>query len=654
MGKVRGFLAREKIATLLLVLSVALTLAAYGRVLSFPFMFDDLIHLRWLEGRGVFEGWTFAKGLQHYRPLVLSLWAASGRLFGAHNPWPLHLLSLLLHVGNACLVGWLAYQVVPGPRAAVAATALFATFPFSYQAIPSPGSQSKPLSTFLILLACLLYWRGRSRRSRALVAATGVPALLAPFAYEAAVTIGGYILLMEYLLCRRKHVDSPSPWSFLFILIGPLFAGIRALVPCSADPVVFPGWEALWQNSIYFAQALTWPMSLLAKPLMRWTGLRDQTATALVAYPSLALLGLLFLWRRRADALLAAIAVFCLGLAVQWVILPFGYVIDGPRILYAASVGVALLWAGLLTMPPSSQHSAAGRVVAGFALVAMLAWSLGFIGKRIGLCDVGLAVLSEASAKVVEAEEVQLFINLPSWLAPRDRGFALGHEGYLLLPMYTGTGLDDFVRANTGVESQVWVESLPDIRREWKALIGYHAPASTMEALAQHIRRAGRVWTLAYAEDSLHIVEAGSVTTEPTSEGSYEPPALAIYADAVALQEIDARLAGSELTVELHWRSRQVLPGPYTVFVHLYASDGQLLAQADGLPLGGTFPLRLWECGDMVRDVRHIELPEGLDPSECSLGVGLYRTDTGERAPAMDWQGRELAGEMLREEVWLP
>ncbi len=59
----RGFLAREKIATLLLVLSVALTLAAYGRVLSFPFMFDDLIHLRWLEGRGVFEGWTFAKGL---------------------------------------------------------------------------------------------------------------------------------------------------------------------------------------------------------------------------------------------------------------------------------------------------------------------------------------------------------------------------------------------------------------------------------------------------------------------------------------------------------------------------------------------------------------------------------------------------------------
>jgi len=174
-----------------------------------------------------------------------------------------------------------------------------------------------------------------------------------------------------------------------------------------------------------------------------------------------------------------------------------------------------------------------------------------------------------------------------------------------------------------------------------------------MEALAGPIRRAGCVWILAYAEDSLHIVEAGSVTTEPIPEESDQPPVLAVYADAVALQEIDARLAGSELTVELHWRSRQVLPGPYTVFVHLYASDGQLLAQADGLPLGGTFPLRLWECGDMVRDVRHIELLEGLDPTECAIGVGIYRSDTGERAPAIDWRGEALSDGMFRHRVRL-
>jgi len=55
----------------------------------------------------------------------------------------------------------------------------------------------------------------------------------------------------------------------------------------------------------------------------------------------------------------------------------------------------------------------------------------------------------------------------------------------------------------------------------------------------------------------------------------------------------------------------------------------------------------------MVRDVRHVELPEGLDPSECSLGVGLYRSDTGERAPAIDWRGEALSDGMFRHRVRL-
>ena len=162
--EVRGRDRGAQIAALVLAVSLALTWIAYGPVLSFPFLFDDLIHLRWLEGRSILEGWANARGLQHYRPLTFSLWVASGKLFGPHNPWPLHLLSLLLHAGNASLAGWLAYRVVPRAeeRAAAAgaasAAALFAAFPLSYQAIPSPGSQSKPLSTFLILLACLLYW----------------------------------------------------------------------------------------------------------------------------------------------------------------------------------------------------------------------------------------------------------------------------------------------------------------------------------------------------------------------------------------------------------------------------------------------------------------------------------------------------------------
>jgi hypothetical protein len=216
-------------------------------------------------------------------------------------------------------------------------------------------------------------------------------------------------------------------------------------------------------------------------------------------------------------------------------------------------------------------------------------WGLVFITERIDLCRIGLLVLSEASAKVTQAveEEVQLFVNMPSWLAPRRNSFALGHEGYTVLPEYTDTGLDDFVYANTGIKREVWAKSFPDTRRHWRALIG-------------------------------------------------------------SLRKIRIDAAGSELKVDLHWRLLQAMKEPYTVFVHVYSEDGRLLAQGDGLPLGGLFPFRLWKPGDMVHDIRYVTLPEDLDPSEYAVGIGLYRSDTGERAPAIDGKGRMLAEEMLR------
>ena len=649
MEKIRR-LPRERVIVLLLVaLGSSLTLIAYWPTLHFPFTFDDPIHLRWLEGRGVLEGWTDAKELQRYRPLLLSLWTVSGRLFGPHNPYPLHLLTLLLHVSNGCLAGWLAYQFTSDILAAVCATALFTTFPFSYQAIPSPGSQSKPLSTFLVLLACSLYWEGRSRHSKGWMAASVLPALLAPFAYEATVTVGGLLILMECLLWRRGIVDRPSPRSLLFLLIGPLFVGVWALVPKSSDLASFPGWEALWQNSVYFAQALTWPLSLLARPLMKWTGLHDQTATTLVAYPAFALLLYFFMRRQRTDAFLAYVAWYVLTLAVQWTILPFRYVIDGPRILYPASVAVAWIWADLLTMLGAAAPRWVGRAVAGTMLVTTVSWGLVFIIERIDLCRVGLSVLSDASARVVDQqdEQAQLFINMPSWLAPQRSSFALGHEGYTLLPEYSDVSLAGFTYANTGVKREAWVQSFPDTRQQWKALIGYHGSDSSPEELADRIRRAGPVWILGYTETGLELVKVGSVTAAIPARGE-EAADLSLFGGAVALRKMRIQGTGLELTVELSWRSCQALRDPYTVFVHVYADDGRLVAQGDGLPLGGTFPTHFWEPGDDVRDIRTIILPTGLLPGEYVIGIGLYRSDTGERALATGGEGDILGENMLR------
>ncbi len=112
---------------------------------------------------------------------------------------------------------------------------------------------------------------------------------------------------------------------------------------------------------------------------------------------------------------------------------------------------------------------------------------------------------------------------------------------------------------------------------------------------------------------------------------------------------------GAEVT--LLWRAPATAEGvaalaPYTVFVHLYDGAGALAAQADGVPLGGTLPFTAWQPGDVIRDVRRLSL--AVPPGDYTLGVGLYRGDTGERAPALGADGARLADDVITMPVSLP
>ncbi len=620
----------------ILALSVALTYMAYGQVLFFPFLFDDIIHLRWLEGRGLLDIWSDASRMQHYRPLVVSLWALSRDIFGAHNAQPLHLLSLFLHIANGCLVGWLAKRILEDSFAALAATALFVSFPFSYQVMPSPGSQSKHLSTFLILLACVLYWRGRPRRSAWRVAAGGCT-LLAPFAYQAAVTGGGFLILIECLLRQQGKTERFNPYTGLFVLLGVPFIIAWGLVPSSSDPLSFPGWEALWQSSIYFLQGLTWPLALFAKPLMGWTGLSDGIATALVTYVAFVALGV-WAWRRgHLERFTAFSTWYALALLVQWVTLSFRYVIDGPRILYTASVGMALLWADAL-MWLFHRDLFFGRVLGTSLLMAFTVWGTCFAGERIDLCRGALGALEEAReyALRARAEEELLFVNMPSWLAPAEEAFALGHEGYTLLPPYYGVGLDDYVYVNEGVHRRIRMGSAPEIRQPWKARIGYHGGKEKGELLDK-IRASDRVWILGYAPHDLTCVYVGGMEKETPGDGI-----AVLFGERIALHRVALQRSGETLTTTLYWEVRQPLEEPYTIFVHLYDKEGGMVAQADGFSLGGTFSPASWERGNVIRDVRHLDAPREDDLAGWRLGVGFYHLQTGERLPGVDPKGVDL------------
>lgn len=624
----------------LVAVGALLTWAAYDLVVGFPFLFDDLIHLRWLAGRSVASVWVDVEEMQHYRPLVISLWAISQRLFGAHNAVPLHWLTLFLHALNGMLAGLLAREATDKDWAGVLAAALFVTFPFSYQVMPSPGSLSKPISTLLILGAVLLYCRGRILRRPVFVGLAVVLAILCPFAYEAGLTAGGYLVLAEFLLWRTRRTERFRAEVFLAVLSAAPFLFAWYKVPQTGEPIAFPGWEALWQSSVYFVQALTWPVALLAKPLMHSTGLSDGNATALVGYLALAAILVVYLLRRRLSVLWLVLGWYLLSLGVQWVTLSFRYVIDGPRILYAGSVTVALLWADLATMAwewPTLPRKV-GLSVGTLAVIAMSVWGVCFCRQRMLLCQDTVSLLQQASRQAIDApsEERLLFVNLPSWFAPDETGFALGHEGYTIMPPYYDIGLDDFLLVNYGVERETVERGFADIRQEWRAELNYHGQEGGPAELAQAVREAGRVFVTTYHEGELSSSYVGGKGEQGKGADSFQ----ALYGESIALTGAGYRQGEDHLVVTLDWHCLSALEGPYTVFVHLYSSDGALLSQADGIPLGGVFSFAYWQPGDAMRDVRYLPLP--TDQESAVVGVGLYRSDTGERAVTVDGTGRTL------------
>ena len=135
-------------ALLLAALALGGTLLLYGEALRLPFLFDDMIHMRWLEGETLSSIWTGAEGLGYYRPLTMSVWKLDDLLLGANDPLRLHLLNLLLHALNGALTAFIAWRAFLGRGRiafALLSMLLFLTFPFSYQAVPSTSSLSKPL-----------------------------------------------------------------------------------------------------------------------------------------------------------------------------------------------------------------------------------------------------------------------------------------------------------------------------------------------------------------------------------------------------------------------------------------------------------------------------------------------------------------------------
>lgn len=124
------------------------------------------------------------------------------------------------------------------------------------------------------------------------------------------------------------------------------------------------------------------------------------------------------------------------------------------------------------------------------------------------------------------------------------------------------------------------------------------------------------------------------------------------FGDVVTLLGYDvspaAVRAGEDVTVTFYWQPLRTVSHNYTVFVHLFGADNDLVGARDTYPGLGRDPTMLWTPEEIIVDA--IPIPTDLDASApilLDIEAGLYDLEADERLPIQDAAGNPIGYPIL-------
>ena len=625
------------------ILAIWLSFYLYANSLSLPFIQEDSSHIRWLSWHNPIEPFFGAKGAPAYRPLGKSIIKVWYLLLGRHDRAWLRFHNIALNSLNIALTGVLATWLERGRRGywtGGIAALLFGVLPFSYQAIPWINNFFYPLSNFLLLLMAAVYWQARLRGSNRLLAAAMLLCLLAPFEIEYGAVGCGLLLAVEAALWLQGQ--QPTPWlggPALGLLMNSAFVLRWLTIPKMAYSFGLPTPERVMQISVYFLQGLSFPTSQLALPIMEGTALNDLASVAVIGLPSVALVLGYLLWQRGRPLLVMGLLWFSLVSLPSLVVLDFDYVINSPRLLYPPGPAIAWLWGALLASFFALERRRILGVGLGVVLMlAVLQPNGAFVRERMDYYHLVERPVHQlmAVARQEPVENELLVVNFPSWLAPRQRTFALGNHGIQLIPSYID--IQDLIYAHNDADHPARVVQFDNLRQFQPYYYGIRGRPTDYDGLRALLSSSGDVYLTEYGADQIDLTLAGRVT-------GVEPGELAVTFDnalALALEGVGDDAPAGRLALTLNWQLLQSIDRDLTVFVHLYNPAGALVAQADGYPLRGLSPFWMWPAGQTLQDRRTLLWPKEAPRGTYCVGVGVYNQADGQRLPAVNAAGVPL------------
>ncbi len=102
--------------------------------------------------------------------------------------------------------------------------------------------------------------------------------------------------------------------------------------------------------------------------------------------------------------------------------------------------------------------------------------------------------------------------------------------------------------------------------------------------------------------------------------------------DAVSRPAPASALHGGDIAlVQLGWSAPQPIERRYKVSVQLLDARGQVIAQRDSEPAGGSRPTDTWQVGEEIADNHAVPIAFGTPPGDYQLVVVVYDAESGAR-----------------------
>jgi hypothetical protein len=481
----------------------------------------------------------------------------------------------------------------------------------------------------------------------------------------------------------------------LFFIPTTLYLAIWLNVPKTRSTLPLLWLHELGEKSLYYLQGLTYPFQPAALPLARLAGCEERAwlATALLAAAALGGLVLVFARHKRLDILAFGLFWWATAVAPMWPTLNWDYTSNGPRLHYIPALGTALLWGsavGLLATATfhvsrlPSQESKAGftfyiipslprdvsrfissRACRGTFHVLRFAFSLAiflaalvpsvlFLRTQADVVLTGGRIVDEVvnAAAPLPPDEPALVVNFPSWIGPSNQTYAMGAEGITFLPGYSTAA--DLVELNLqhrlgreGARRAVSSLTFTNVWRPWKHTQRFYTPPLNWEHVLPVLRATPNVWLVEYGPDGLSLARAGKILPPPDEPAALaEPAGLVSFEGRLSLARFARSRDPAGLGISLDWMCRRTVGAEWTIFLHAYDAQGHLVAQADGDPLLGMYPVWAWQGGETIHDERYVTLPSNLPPGGYRVGVGLYDRASGARIAATGPDGQRLADDV--------